>query len=70
MTFISGVGNAIGPIVFVFLVAALLALGLTPLVRRVVLRYEIVDRPEARRSKARSASVRLSSPSRPILPST
>ena len=29
--------------------AALLALVLTPLVRRVVLRYEIVDRPEARR---------------------
>ena len=49
MTFISGVGNAIGPIVVVFLVAALLALGLTPLVRRIVLRYEMVDRPEARR---------------------
>ena len=29
--------------------AAVLALALTPLVRRVVLRYEIVDRPEARR---------------------
>ena len=49
MTFISGVGGAIGPIVVVFVFAALLALGLTPLVRRVVLRYEIVDRPEARR---------------------
>ena len=49
MTFISGVGGAIGPIVVVFMFAALLALGLTPLVRRVVLRYEIVDRPEARR---------------------
>ena len=49
MTFISGVGGAIGPIVVAFTFAALLALGLTPLVRRVVLRYEIVDRPEARR---------------------
>jgi len=49
MTFISGVGSAVGPIAVVFVFAALLALGLTPLVRRVVLRYEIVDRPEARR---------------------
>ena len=32
-----------------FVAAAALALALTPLVRRVVLRYEIVDRPEARR---------------------
>ena len=49
MTFISGIGSAVGPIVVVFVLAALIALGLTPLVRRVVLRYEIVDRPEARR---------------------
>jgi UDP-GlcNAc:undecaprenyl-phosphate GlcNAc-1-phosphate transferase len=49
MTFITGVGDAVGPIVVVFLLTALLALGLTPLVRRVVLRYEIVDRPDARR---------------------
>ena len=49
MTFISTVGPAVGPIIVTFVLAALLALGLTPLVRRVVLRYEIVDRPEARR---------------------
>ena len=49
MTLITGVGDAVGPIVVVFLLTALLALGLTPLVRRVVLRYEIVDRPDARR---------------------
>jgi UDP-GlcNAc:undecaprenyl-phosphate GlcNAc-1-phosphate transferase len=49
MTFITGIGDAVGPIVVVFLLTALLALGLTPLVRRVVLRYEIVDRPDARR---------------------
>ena len=42
-------GSAIVPIVVAFLCAALLALVLTPMVRRVVLRYEIVDRPEARR---------------------
>ena len=49
MTFIPNVGAEVGPIIVVFLLAALLALGLTPVVRRVVLRYEIVDRPEARR---------------------
>ena len=43
------VGSAVGPIVVVFVAAALLALVLTPLVRRIVIRYEIVDRPEARR---------------------
>jgi UDP-GlcNAc:undecaprenyl-phosphate GlcNAc-1-phosphate transferase len=49
MTFISNVGDFVGPIVVVFILAALIALAVTPLVRRVVLRYEIVDRPEARR---------------------
>ena len=49
MTFIPTIGNAIGPIVVVFVLAVVLALVLTPLVRRIVIRYEIVDRPEARR---------------------
>jgi UDP-GlcNAc:undecaprenyl-phosphate/decaprenyl-phosphate GlcNAc-1-phosphate transferase len=49
MTFIPTVGNAIGPIVVVFVLAVVLALVLTPVVRRIVIRYEIVDRPEARR---------------------
>lgn len=49
MTFIEGVGGSVGPIVVAFLAAALLALLLTPLVRRIVTRYDIVDRPEARR---------------------
>jgi len=49
MTFISNVGSAVGPIVIVFVAAALAALLLTPLVRKVMLRYEIVDRPAARR---------------------
>jgi UDP-GlcNAc:undecaprenyl-phosphate GlcNAc-1-phosphate transferase len=49
MTFIPTIGNAIGPIVVVFVLAVVLALVLTPVVRRVVIRYEIVDRPEARR---------------------
>lgn len=49
MTFIEGVEGSVGPIVAVFLAACLLALAITPLVRRVVTRYEIVDRPEARR---------------------
>jgi UDP-GlcNAc:undecaprenyl-phosphate/decaprenyl-phosphate GlcNAc-1-phosphate transferase len=49
MTFIPTVGDALGPIVVVFVLGAFLALVLTPLVRNVVIRYEIVDRPEARR---------------------
>ena len=49
MTFISSVGSAVAPVVVAFVCAALLALVLTPVVRRVVMRYEMVDRPEARR---------------------
>jgi UDP-GlcNAc:undecaprenyl-phosphate/decaprenyl-phosphate GlcNAc-1-phosphate transferase len=49
VTFIPTAGAAVGPIVVVFIAAALLSLLLTPVVRRVVLRYEILDRPEARR---------------------
>ena len=49
MTFIPTLGDALGPIVLAFVAAAWLALALTPLVRRVVVRYEMVDRPEARR---------------------
>ncbi len=49
MTFIEGVGSSVGPIVVVFLAAALLALVITPLVTRIVTRFDIVDRPEARR---------------------
>jgi len=49
MSFISTAGNAIVPILVVFLAATLLALALTPIVRRVVIRYEIIDRPEERR---------------------
>ena len=49
MTFIAGVGQVLGLIVAVFIAAAVLALVLTPLVRRIVIRYEIVDRPAARR---------------------
>jgi len=48
MTFIS-LGSAIGPILLAFATAGLLSLVLTPIVRRVVLRYKVVDRPEARR---------------------
>ena len=49
MTLIAGVGGAVGSIVVAFVSAALLSLILTPLVRRLVLRYKIVDRPAARR---------------------
>jgi UDP-GlcNAc:undecaprenyl-phosphate/decaprenyl-phosphate GlcNAc-1-phosphate transferase len=49
MTFIPTVGSAVGPILAVFLLAVLLAFLFTPVVRRVVMRYEIVDRPDARR---------------------
>ena len=49
MTLIADVSGAVGSIVVAFISAALLSLVLTPLVRRVVLRHQIVDRPEARR---------------------
>jgi UDP-GlcNAc:undecaprenyl-phosphate GlcNAc-1-phosphate transferase len=49
MTFIASAGGAVGPIVLVFAAATLLALALTPVVRRVVLRFEMLDQPEARR---------------------
>ncbi|MGZ8438021.1 MAG: glycosyltransferase family 4 protein [Candidatus Limnocylindrales bacterium] len=49
MTLIADVGGAVGSIVVAFVAAGLLSLVLTPLVRRLVLRYKIVDRPDARR---------------------
>ncbi len=49
MNFISNADDAIGPIVVVFVLAGLIALVLTPVVRRIVLRYEVLDQPEARR---------------------
>ena len=49
MTFILRAADAVGPILVVFIAALLIALALTPLVRRIVLRYEVVDKPEARR---------------------
>jgi UDP-GlcNAc:undecaprenyl-phosphate GlcNAc-1-phosphate transferase len=49
MTFIPTAGSAIFPILVSFIAATLLALVLTPIVRRIVLRYEIVDQPEERR---------------------
>jgi UDP-GlcNAc:undecaprenyl-phosphate/decaprenyl-phosphate GlcNAc-1-phosphate transferase len=49
VTFIEGVDASLGPIIAVFVAAALLALVVTPLVRNVVLRFDVVDRPEARR---------------------
>ncbi len=49
MSFISTLGDALGPIIVAFAAAAVVSLALTPLVRRIVLRYEMVDRPDARR---------------------
>jgi UDP-GlcNAc:undecaprenyl-phosphate GlcNAc-1-phosphate transferase len=49
MIFIPDVGHFLVPIAITFIGAAIVALVLTPLVRRMMLRYEIVDRPEARR---------------------
>ena len=53
MTFIEGADQSLGPIVAVFILAALIALVVTPLVRRVVLRFDIVDRPGARRQNTK-----------------
>ena len=49
MNFISGAGALIGPILAVFVGAALVSLSLTPLIRRFVVRHEIVDLPDERR---------------------
>ena len=49
MSFIPTFGDALAPIFLTFVAAALFSLGFTPVVRRVVLRFEVVDRPEARR---------------------
>jgi UDP-GlcNAc:undecaprenyl-phosphate GlcNAc-1-phosphate transferase len=49
MRFITDVGAAVGPVVVAFVVAAVLSLALTPLIRRFVTRYDLVDLPEARR---------------------
>jgi UDP-GlcNAc:undecaprenyl-phosphate GlcNAc-1-phosphate transferase len=49
VTLIQGTGTALGPIVAVFIGAALLTFILTPQLRRILLRYRIVDRPGARR---------------------
>jgi UDP-GlcNAc:undecaprenyl-phosphate GlcNAc-1-phosphate transferase len=49
VTFIEGVDASVGPIIVVFVAAALLALVITPLVRRIVVRHDIVDQPGARR---------------------
>jgi UDP-GlcNAc:undecaprenyl-phosphate GlcNAc-1-phosphate transferase len=49
VTLIPGIDTALGPIVAVFIAAALLSYILTPQIRRIVLRYRIVDRPGARR---------------------
>ena len=53
MTFIEDAGQAVGPIIAVFLLGALVSLAVTPVIRRVMLRHRIVDRPEARRVNTR-----------------
>ena len=53
VTLIPGVDGVFGPIVAVFLVAALLTFALTPQVRRIALRHRIVDRPNSRRINRR-----------------
>ena len=49
MTLIPGIGTAIGPIIAVFVAAALVSFVLTPQLRRFLLLRRIVDRPGARR---------------------
>lgn len=53
MTFIEGVTESLLPIAVVFVLAALVALLLTPLIRGAVVRRRIVDRPDARRINTR-----------------
>jgi UDP-GlcNAc:undecaprenyl-phosphate GlcNAc-1-phosphate transferase len=51
--FIEGVGHSLGPSAVVFVLTAVLAMLITPLVRRTMLRLGIVDRPNARRVNTR-----------------
>jgi UDP-GlcNAc:undecaprenyl-phosphate GlcNAc-1-phosphate transferase len=53
VTFIEGIGRSVVPILVVFVLSAAIALAITPLVRRTVLRLGIVDRPNARRVNTR-----------------
>jgi UDP-GlcNAc:undecaprenyl-phosphate GlcNAc-1-phosphate transferase len=53
VTFIEGVQQYVVPILVVFVLAGLVALALTPLVRRVVVTRGIVDRPSSRRVNTR-----------------
>ena len=53
MTFIEGAVHSVPAIIVVFLLATAIALLLTPLIRRTVRRYGIVDRPNARRVNTR-----------------
>lgn len=53
MTFIEDAHRSYVPIIVVFALAALIAFALTPLVRRTMRRYGIVDRPNARRVNTR-----------------
>jgi UDP-GlcNAc:undecaprenyl-phosphate/decaprenyl-phosphate GlcNAc-1-phosphate transferase len=49
MIFISTASDAVIPIIVVFVAAAAITLTLTPVIRRIVIRYEILDHPEERR---------------------
>jgi UDP-GlcNAc:undecaprenyl-phosphate/decaprenyl-phosphate GlcNAc-1-phosphate transferase len=49
VNFIEGADASVGPIIAVVLAAGLISLVLTPLVRRFVLRHDIVDHPAERR---------------------
>ena len=49
MRFITGTADALPWMVLAFAAAAVLALVLTPAIRRLVMRHDMIDRPEARR---------------------
>src|SRR4029079_12545473 len=49
MRFITGTADALPWMVLAFAAAAVLALVLTPAIRRLVRRHDMIDRPEARR---------------------
>src|SRR4029079_19382779 len=53
LTLIEHADRSYFPIIVVFALAGLIAFGLTPLVRRTMKRYGIVDRPDARRVNTR-----------------
>ena len=55
MTFISAAGDVVPYLLVAFATSAVVSFLLTPLVRRIAIRYGAIDHPEERRVNVRSS---------------